>query len=615
LYVRFFRIAERRIAERTGHGIVAYISNFSYLSDPSFVIMRERFIAEFDQIWIDCMNGDSRETGKLTPDGRPDPSVFSTGTNRQGIRVGTAIALMARTQGSGDNAQVRYRDFWGVTKRNDLLRSLESGDSEGDYSKVEPSPQNRYLFRPTEVSSEYLSWPPLPELAETSPTLGILENRRDALLGIDREALRARIRLYFDPNADLNALRKLAPGLTEDAARFDAKRTRARVITESQFDDQSIRRVLVRPMDYRWCYYTPIRPLWNEPRPEYVKQCWPGNSAIVTRRAAVATPEGMPVYFTSVLGLQHAMHTDAYYIPLRFRPTVPETNELQAQLIPYRKDEVTPTPNVSQKALKYLSDLGLGLPDSDKNIAELIWMHVLATCFSPLYLTQHAHGVRADWPRIPLPASAELLTQSAQLGRQLAALLDAPSDTEAAWQAIRTDSLREIGPLSTLDRTGVNLRVTAGWGHATPTGVMPGQGLIRGRSYSASELQSMEGLVESTGMTVAEILSLLGDRTTDIHVNGTTYWRNIPSNVWRFTVGGYQIIKKWLSYRESALLARDMTSQEARYVTQMARRITLVLLLQPSLDASYQQTLASLYAWTGSAADFQKSAAGTDGAD
>jgi len=52
LYVRFFRIAERRIAERTGHGIVAYISNFSYLSDPSFVIMRERFIAEFDQIWM-----------------------------------------------------------------------------------------------------------------------------------------------------------------------------------------------------------------------------------------------------------------------------------------------------------------------------------------------------------------------------------------------------------------------------------------------------------------------------------------------------------------------------------------------------------------------------------
>ena len=31
--------------------------------------MRERFLHEFDALWFDCMNGDSRETGKLTPDG------------------------------------------------------------------------------------------------------------------------------------------------------------------------------------------------------------------------------------------------------------------------------------------------------------------------------------------------------------------------------------------------------------------------------------------------------------------------------------------------------------------------------------------------------------------
>ena len=44
LYVRFFRIAERKIAERTGQGIVCFISNFSYLADPSFVVMRRRFL-------------------------------------------------------------------------------------------------------------------------------------------------------------------------------------------------------------------------------------------------------------------------------------------------------------------------------------------------------------------------------------------------------------------------------------------------------------------------------------------------------------------------------------------------------------------------------------------
>jgi N-6 DNA Methylase len=96
LYIRFFRVAERRVAERTGQGIVCFISNYSWLSYGSFVVMRERLLSEFDGIWIDNLNGDSRETGKLTPAGDPDPSVFSTPMNREGIRVGTCITTLVR---------------------------------------------------------------------------------------------------------------------------------------------------------------------------------------------------------------------------------------------------------------------------------------------------------------------------------------------------------------------------------------------------------------------------------------------------------------------------------------------------------------------------------------
>lgn len=114
LYIRFLRSAEQRIAEKTNKGVVCYISNFSYLGDPSFVVMRQRFLSEFDKLWFDCMNGDSRETGKLTPEGKPDPSVFSTEYNREGIRVGTAIALMVRQEKRTDKPLVRFRHFWGV---------------------------------------------------------------------------------------------------------------------------------------------------------------------------------------------------------------------------------------------------------------------------------------------------------------------------------------------------------------------------------------------------------------------------------------------------------------------------------------------------------------------
>ena len=69
LYVRFFRMAERRIAEKTGRGVVCFISNYSWLDGLSFTGMRERFLEEFDTIRIDNLHGD-RIISEYAPDGR-----------------------------------------------------------------------------------------------------------------------------------------------------------------------------------------------------------------------------------------------------------------------------------------------------------------------------------------------------------------------------------------------------------------------------------------------------------------------------------------------------------------------------------------------------------------
>ena len=56
-------------------------------------------------------------------------------------------------------------------------------------------------------------------------------------------------------------------------------------------------------------------------------------------------------------------------------------------------------------------------------------------------------------------------------------------------------------------------------------------------------------------------------------------------------LGGYQVLKKWLSYREFPLLGRPLHSEEAAYFSQVVRRIAAILLLGPALDASYQAIL------------------------
>ena len=68
--------------------------------------------------------------------------------------------------------------------------------------------------------------------------------------------------------------------------------------------------------------------------------------------------------------------------------------------------------------------------------------------------------------------------------------------------------------------------------------------------------------------------------------------------MWDYTIGGYQVIKKGLSYREKPLLTRGLTPDEVRYVTEMARRLTVLIALQASLDANYRKVIHTTYPWT-----------------
>ena len=104
LYVRFFRLAEKRIGERAKFGIVSFISNSSFLAGRSHPIMRDSLCHNFDKIWIDNLNGDKYKTGKVIPDGLPgagtaDQSIFTTEQDPRGIQVGTAITTMLKVGG------------------------------------------------------------------------------------------------------------------------------------------------------------------------------------------------------------------------------------------------------------------------------------------------------------------------------------------------------------------------------------------------------------------------------------------------------------------------------------------------------------------------------------
>ena len=597
LYVRFFRLAERCISENTGKGVVCYISNFSYLGDPSFVVMRQRFLQEFDRLWFDCLNGDSRETGKLTPEGNPDPSVFSTQYNKEGIRVGTTIGLMVRKEVRNKNVDVYFRHFWGVAKREQLLDSLNNQDFDSLYQVSNPEQSNRYSFRPSDVSSHYLAWPKLTDLSDEAPITGYKENRGYSFIDSDKTILSERISKYFDQNVSWEELASLNTGLTKNAARFDAKKARDKVLKlRKKFNPQMLLPYLLRPYEVKWCYYTQIRPLWNESRPSLFIHQFQGNSFLVSRPAGVASPEGIPFYFTNCLGDFDFIRGHAYHFPIRLRQNSEKVNtedNTQGKLFDSSNfNSPSIKANLSEKSRQYLNQLGINNLEENIENASLIWLHALAIGYSPLYLRENADGIRQDFPRIPLPNSQELLIKSAELGQLIASLLDTENPVIGVTKK-PTPALQKIALISCTDGGNLNpdkgdLIINVGWGHGGKNGVtMPGKGKAIARQYTTAEMSVIS----------PEMRKLLGTKTYDIYLNDRAYWQNIPARVWEYTIGGYQVIKKWLSYREEKLLGRGLTIAEVQEVSEMTRRITAIILLESDLDDNYQNIKTAVYSF------------------
>ena len=253
LYVRFFRMAERRIAEKTGRGVVCFISNYSWLDSLSFTGMRERYLEAFDAVRIDCLNGDSRKTGKTAPDGSPDPSIFSTSGDPVGIQVGTAITTLVRKANHAPADAVGFRHLWGQAKRADLTATAE--DEPGAlYEEIAPILPLGLPFVRTAVSEDWFDWPALPDLFPVSFP-GVKTSRDGFLVDVDLARLRARVADYFDARVSHEEIARRYPGAMKTTARFDARAVRDALLARGGPDEGGFVRFAYRPFDTRWLYW------------------------------------------------------------------------------------------------------------------------------------------------------------------------------------------------------------------------------------------------------------------------------------------------------------------------------------------------------------------------
>ena len=564
LYVRFFRMAERRIAEKTGQGVVCFISNYSWLDGLSFTGMRERYLEAFDAIRIDNLHGD-RIISEYAPDGHTSETVFALQGQSPGIKVGTSIVLLSKasvTESVGK--RVLYRDFHqprASARRQALLDSLEAPDINVGYSPLECNIALGLPFKPMAVSDGWQDWPALPDLFPTS--FPGVQTKRDAfLIDVDLNRLKARVAEYFNPDFSHDEIARRYPVAMKSSSGFtvnDSHSVRGALLKQGGLNPDGFVRHAYRPFDTRWLYWEAGYGLLGRPVPDYKPHVFEGNlwfSAVPRLRRDAA--EAQSTVTTHIASL-HLNEWSASMFPawLRDNGLGIDPNGTERR------------PNLSLSAQHYLDSMGARV--------EELFHHVIATLHDPDYRIANAGALRMEWPRIPLPGwpdgvadgAADALAESAARGRQLAALLD--SDTPVT--GVTTDSLRpELAaiavPMTTdgSNMAGDDFAVSAGWGHfGTGEAVMPGQGRIVERGYTDDERAAM-----------ADAIPKLGDTTFDVYLNDRAYWRNVPAAVWNYQLGGYQVLKKWLSYRERRVLDRPLLPEDVQHFSNTARRIAAI---------------------------------------
>ena len=556
LYVRFFRMAEQRIAEKTGQGVVCFISNYSWLDGLSFTGMREHYLEAFDTIRIDCLNGDRFKTGKTTPEGAPDPSIFSTPEDPVGIQVGTAIATLVRKADHAPAQSVGFRHLWGQSKHDRLVATSES-PPESLYADVAPLLSLGLPFADLAVSDGWRDWPALPDLFPASFP-GVKTSRDGFLVDVDLDRLKQRVADYFDDDLSHEDITRRYPSVMKSTARFNTHAVRDALLKRGDPAEDGFVRYAYRPFDNRWLYWDADTKLLDEKRADYKPHVFEGNSWLEIREK-----EARPEFSRGTLCRHLADNFGnglSSFMPLWLLDDGLGIDDGGTQR----------RPNLSLSAQHYLDSMGAAVED--------LFHHVIATLHDPAYRTANAGALRMAWPRIPLPGwpdgvadgAADALAASAARGRELAALLD--SDTPVACVTtgpLRPDLAAVAVPTTTHggNMAGDDFAVSAGWGHfGTGEAVMPGQGRVAERDYTTDER-----------VTLGNAISILGDTTVDVYLNERTYWRNVPAAVWNYQLGGYQVLKKWLSYREGKVLGRVLQPEEVQYFTDTARRIGAVV--------------------------------------
>lgn len=398
-YIKFIRFAEDMIA-KNGEGIVAMITNNSYIDGITHRQMRKHLLQTFDKIYVLDLHGNSKKR-EVAPDGSKDENVFD-------IQQGVAILLAVKTgKKQTDLAEVYHADLFG-TRKVKFAALMEGSAKLSKFDTVAPN----YFFVPKDIRhvKTYERGIALNQLFIRASS-GIQTNRDRVVTDSDRDTLIDRIRDIANLSISDETIRK----------EIGLKDTREKSVTEMRALLQGInvsdfvKKVSYRIFDDKWIFFSDILVLWT--RMSEMKNYLSGeNIGLVVCRQTKT--DWHHIFITNKI-------VESSYISN-------QTSEYgySMPLFIYHEDG-SKNPNFDPAVLKdLLSEMGSYTytaersdlsehPDNFWVIAQNVFDYIYGVLHTPSYRQKYKEFLKTDFPRVPKPQSAEEFAHFFVLGREL----------------------------------------------------------------------------------------------------------------------------------------------------------------------------------------------------
>jgi len=536
-YVKFIRFAQWKI-DQEGEGVLGFITNHSYLDNPTFRGMRQSLMQSFDEIYLLDLHGNSLKKEKCL-DGSKDENVFD-------IQQGVTIGLFVKKQEKKDEqlhpmfqpspqigifdekpieekprkhkCNVYHSELWGI--RADKYDWLQNNDIKTTmWKKIRPKSEF-YLFIPRDekLLKQYQAYSKITDIFPVN-SVGIVTSRDNFVIDFGRNALKRRIMQFRDrrmPDELIGQTYDL-----KDKPNWNLKDARECIMKDDDWE-QAITKILYRPFDEQWIFYHDA--VIERSRKKVMQHMLKDNLGLITNRQVNSEFRHALCSNMIINDCTVSLETKerSYLFPLylylqkdkpkkKFLGSIMMLFEEQAE---YRGKK----PNLSQALVERLIEEFKKTPS-----AEEIFYYIYGVLYSNIYRTKYSEFLKIDFPRIPFTTNYKVFHKMAGLGEKLVGLhlMQSP------------DLDRPVAKLS------------------------DGDNRIKKVKYDS--------------------------KTKKLYINDAQHFESIPQDVWNYEIGGYQVCEKWLKDRKERILSLDEIKTYCRIVTSIQKTIQV----QKKIDELY----------------------------